>query len=66
MEYVLNNTDLRKYIWSFLRIKPKIQCSICKTVCIWDKQVKYFIKYDQYNYCIDCWILENDINCNIC
>jgi hypothetical protein len=36
---VMNNEDLRREIWSYLRKEPKVECMYCKDVCVWDKKV---------------------------
>ena len=41
---VLNNIDLRKLIFSFLRKYPKKACQICDKVCVWDKKVNQYIE----------------------
>lgn len=52
--------DLRRYILSFLRQKPKISCANCKCVCVWDKkvieyiQVYPFMHSDNKYYCTSC------------
>lgn len=60
MDDVMNNTDLRGVIWSFLRTEAEINCHGCKKVLVWDKK-----KVDRYftyhhgkclsHYCYDCW-----------
>ena len=37
MEDVLNNHDLRKIIWSYLRKTPYKTCYECGCVCMWDE-----------------------------
>ena len=37
MEDVLNNRDLRKIIWSYLRKTPYKTCYECGCVCMWDE-----------------------------
>ena len=76
----MNNNDLRRLIWSYLRKKPKIACFKCNDVCVWDKKrIKqyYYLSTriqsgDLTNiyYCKECWIesvpnLEPSFNCMI-
>ena len=47
---VMNNDDLRRYIWSFLRKEAKLKCIICKKVLVWDTKVReeyYDINYNE-------------------
>ncbi len=37
---VMNNDDLRRIIWSFLRKKAKLSCNVCEKVIIWDKKIR--------------------------
>ncbi len=52
MEDVMGNEDLRREIWSYLRKKPKLVCTLCDQVLIWDKEVykyhifPYIVRYD--------------------
>ena len=39
----MNNKDLRKLIFSYLRKYPKKVCFICERVCVWDKKVRDFL-----------------------
>lgn len=43
MESVMNNNDLRRYIFSFLRKYPKKKCYYCDLVCVWDKEVNHHV-----------------------
>ena len=71
---VMNNMDLRKVIWDYLRKEPKIKCYICNCVCVWDKKiinayyehyVTSFIESDKY-ICWSCyWTNMLDL-CTIC
>ena len=68
-EIVMGIEDLRREIFSYLRKKAKVECIICKRVCVWDKKVCNYITYKpniqiQYgifaglvfgDYCIRCW-----------
>lgn len=77
MSNVFYIDDLRRYIFSYLRSKPKKSCQDCNTVLVWDKQVKYHIDakenlyfgYKTASYCTDCYYSRlnhmNDI-CNMC
>ena len=40
----MNNNNLRNIIFSFLRKYPKKRCNICECICIWDKDVKKYLK----------------------
>ena len=57
---VMNNNDLRRHIMSFLRKYPRLSCSLCNSVCIWDNFVKtHYINFNHYDKtkvvsCIDC------------
>ena len=62
---VMNNNDLRKIIFSFLRKNPKKRCNICECICIWDKDVKKYLKVNLLEastninsqcevFCLDC------------
>jgi hypothetical protein len=60
---VMNNSDLRRVIWSYLRKKPKIKCYKCNRVCVWDKKtintyyeyyITNFIEFDEY-ICWNCY-----------
>jgi hypothetical protein len=65
MEEVFANNDLRRYIFNFLRKKPKAECYNCNKILIWDNKINNFIryprkylgkcKYEDIFYCIDCW-----------
>ena len=61
MENVMNNSDLRREIWSYLRKEPQLICMKCRKVCIWDKKVRkyYFIPnmtdVQKSAYCLICW-----------
>lgn len=68
--------DIRKYIFSFLRSKPKEKCQECDCVLIWDKKVINFINVDNNDYinfipikngyyCIDCYFKKVDLRCII-
>ena len=67
--------DIRRYIFSFLRKKPKLICSECNCVLIWDKKVKNYIVVDispsyffieKGNYCNQCHSKYFNFNCNTC
>ncbi len=60
MEKVMNNYDLRRIIFNYLRKYPKVRCSYCPKICVWDKKrindytetkVKYGYKVV---FCSDC------------
>ena len=57
-------TDIKNYIFSFLRKNPKVECFDCKKTLVWDKKVNdyvqnpYPVSYINQpgNYfCIQCW-----------
>lgn len=57
---VMNNSDLKREIWSYLRKKAKKQCNRCNCVCVWDKQIiKYYNNFLGYDIicknCVDCF-----------
>lgn len=64
---VMNNNDLRRLIFSFLRKKAKLNCGYCNKVLIWDKKVCDFYgicengdsmfdnMYSSFYKCIPCW-----------
>ena len=65
MEKVMNNNDLRRLIWSYLRKEAKISCRNCKLVCVWDKKkvntYYYFSgmvedEITNIYYCKKCWL----------
>ena len=71
---VMNNMDLRRVIWSYLRKEPKIKCYKCNCVCVWDKKiinayyehyVTSFIESDGYICWSCCWFDLLDL-CTIC
>tara|TARA_B100000963_G_C22622669_1_gene670756 strand:- start:2588 stop:2827 length:240 start_codon:yes stop_codon:yes gene_type:complete len=71
MEDVMNNNDLRRLIWSYLRKEAKVSCHLCKDVCIWDikrrKQYYYMsmlIEGELKNvyYCKECWLNNIPLN----
>ena len=53
MEDVMGNEDLRREIWSYLRKKPKLICTLCDQVLIWDKEV--------YEYHVFSYIISHDV-----
>ena len=62
MDIVMNNYDLRREIWSYLRKEARIRCSLCYNVCIWDKKkrCKYlysskYINSKKTYVCQKCW-----------
>ena len=56
---VMNNDDLRREIFKYLRKKPKISCFECMKVLVWDKKVRdSFIKLEKNN--------KIYYNCNNC
>ena len=75
MENVMNNNDLRRHIFSFLRKKPKKVCSICNDVCVWDKTVKHHLEINlnlfgfrngiSDTYCKECYQEYNKLPCII-
>ena len=71
MQKVMNNYDLRREIWTFLRKEPKKKCFKCNCVLVWDKQIKkhYSIShyYGQENVfmCYDCVPTYNLPTCSL-
>ena len=62
---VMNNNDLRRYIWCYLRKTPKISCFTCGKCCVWDSKIinKYVeYKYLQTNMKYDCKECSTDID----
>lgn len=61
-EVVFLCDDLRKEIFSYLRLHAQKTCNICKDVLVWDKRVKYYIETTWYLtapkkcYCKECWV----------
>ena len=61
---VMNNNDLRRKIWSYLRKKAKKSCCRCNKIIIWDKKCRCrYIEnkcdlnnkfLEKYN-CMDCY-----------
>ena len=39
MNKIFQLTDIKKYIFKYLRKKPKIVCVTCRSICIWDKEI---------------------------
>ena len=73
MEYVFGNEDLRRYIFTFLRKKPKKKCFDCKCVLVWDKKIKDYIEYGNIGnsligniYCHSCWRKKFNFSVNRC
>ncbi len=60
-EIVFSCNDLRREIFSYLRIHPQKICNVCKDILVWDKRVKYYIETTwcitspKYCYCKECW-----------
>tara|TARA_Y100000996_G_C22378741_1_gene584165 strand:- start:325 stop:570 length:246 start_codon:yes stop_codon:yes gene_type:complete len=59
-EKVMNDIYVRKYIFSYLRTKPKIACFTCGLCCVWENKTvnDYVIHPDYYSdtrYNYDCW-----------
>ena len=44
MEKVFENDDLRKYIFKYLREKPKAECYNCNKILIWDNKINNYIR----------------------
>ena len=58
---VMNNMDLRRVIWSYLRKEPKIKCYTCNCVCVWDKKVRNYVELNYYP-----WNMIGDTLCYEC
>ena len=58
---VMNNTDLRGVIWSYLRKEPKIKCFDCGIICVWDKKIinhyytEHITDYSPKHICMKCY-----------
>jgi len=78
MNWALNKvfeiSDLRRYIFSFLRKEPKVKCSECNSVLVWDKKINDFIciklevpffYIKPGNYCLNCYSRKTQLNCLI-
>lgn len=70
----MNNNDLRRYIFTFLRKEPKELCFICKDICVWDKTVKKHVLMNKdifgflhanQTYCLECWYKYKIPQCTI-
>mgnify|MGYP001227846962 CR=1 FL=1 len=69
-EKVMENQDLRRLIWSYLRKKPQKICCYCKKVLVWDNKVCNYIEDVKFLYhfstnpnpivplCMDCQLLR--------
>jgi len=53
----MNNLDLRKEIWSYLRKKPHRRCSSCYSICMWNKNkiIKESIVFWGEIWCLKCF-----------
>ena len=71
MQKVMNNYDIRREIWGFLRKEPKKICFKCKSVLIWDKKVKNYYTFPKYyqheniSICHECVPTFNLPTCNL-
>ena len=66
--------DIRKYIFKFIRKEPKIKCTECNSVLVWDNKVKDFINIrvnstffniPKGDYCLACYSSKTKLNCII-
>ena len=67
--------DIRRNIFSYLGKEPKVICSLCNCVLIWDKKVQnyFIIKNKNFylklindgNYCLPCYYDNVNYGCNI-
>ena len=55
MEDVMNNNDLRRLNWSYLRKYPKVSCDNCNKVCVWDNKLYDYVHTFKYDICDDCY-----------
>ena len=57
MEDVMNNKDLRRIIWSYLRDKYYNKCMKCDKVCSWNKnrQELEYVKWTGFVNCYKCF-----------
>ena len=53
MNKVMNNDDLRRIIWSYLRKTPFRQCNECNCVIMWDENIyiRSFVTIEDNNFC---------------
>ena len=68
MDDVMNNKDLRRLIFSYLRKYPKKRCHVCGLICVRDKEVNQYVDLmfsypDNNTYCMKCY--ERNFRCNI-
>jgi len=64
---VMNNTDLFREVFSYLRKNPEIGCSNCNLVIQWDKTKpkKYdYVSNGKFITCFTCWQKGHD--CWVC
>ena len=54
MDIVINNIDIRRLIFTYLRKKPLLDCSFCKKVCKWDNDVIEYIEICKNCICFSC------------
>ena len=54
---VMNNDDLRRVIWSYLRKKPYRKCQTCDRVCMWDtnRTIYKFVYIGGFIHCMKCF-----------
>jgi hypothetical protein len=50
------NTDLKKFIFSYLRKKPKKICISCNKVCVWHNKICDYLSYPLLDNSI--WVTE--------
>lgn len=53
MDIVMNNDDLRREIWKYLRSKAFKKCLECNSVCMWNKK-KINLDFVSWNKFINC------------
>ena len=62
----MNNDDLRREIWKYLRSKAFKKCINCKSVCMWNTKNKIlnYVEYGKFVSCHSCFrinFLKNTI-----
>lgn len=70
---VFGCSDLRRLIFSYLRMKPDKACVECKKVLVWDKKVCDYTLVEQNvyfglknaPYCMHCYYRKINVKCNI-
>ena len=64
---VMNNKDLFRHIFTFLRSKAELKCENCNFIIQWDKskpKKSDYVSNGQYITCFKCWQKGHD--CWLC